>query len=263
MFNITEVINKENLGLVANRLGSAILNPNTLTGIGVVLVPVTIGLAIKGTIKAMKEAENVESDDFFDKARVVWKYYVPVMVTGTMCVVCIIASNRLSEKERAALTSALAVSEEALRQYQAKLEADKGVKTKVEMKEKADKETKVNTISDVDEDDINRLDSLPREDEVWCRDKVTGAMFKTTKAKLDMVNGMLLKQMTDEKQGWVMSSINDMYGMLGAPYVEIGNDYLINCHSQSEGPLEVGSDVATNGEFMLTLDYYTDNANDI
>lgn len=258
MFNITEVINKENLGLVANRLGSAILNPNTLTGIGVVLVPVTIGLAIKGTIKAMKEAENVESDDFFDKARVVWKYYVPVMVTGTMCVVCIIASNRLSEKERAALTSALAVSEEALRQYQAKLEADKGVKTKVDVKKDEDH----NVIKDVDDDLEPRLESLPKEDTIWCRDKVTGAMFKTSKAKLDMVNGMLLNKAKGETSAWKYTSINDMYDMLDVPYIEIGNDYFIRVDEDPNGPLDVGGEIAQNGEFMLTLDYCTDKENE-
>ena len=116
--NLTNVINKQNIGAVMSRLGSAVLNPNTLTGIAVVGVPVTIGLTVAATRKAMKEVGDSENEDFFDKARRVWKYYVPVVASGTMCIVCIVASNRVSAKERAALASALAVSEEALKQYQ-------------------------------------------------------------------------------------------------------------------------------------------------
>ena len=259
--NLTNVINKQNIGAVMSRLGSAVLNPNTLTGIAVVGVPVTIGLTVAATRKAMKEVGDSENEDFFDKARRVWKYYVPVVASGTMCIVCIVASNRVSAKERAALASALAVSEEALKQYQSKLESETGTKTRVVAKEVSE-----NTILDVDEDMNPRLDALPKDERVWCRDKVTGNMFKTSKARIDMVNGMIYKTYKDNEKltksdlafsndDLQMYTINDMYNALGVAGIEIGDDYFIRV--DDEQPLIVNSDVTLNGEFMLTMDYYT------
>lgn len=251
--DITKVLNTQNLGVVVNRLGSVILNPNALTGMAVVGVVVTTGLGIRATFKAMKEVGDSEHKDFFDKARMVWRYYVPVVISGTICIVCIIASNRVSAKERAALASALAVSEEALRQAQANLEKTDGTKTRVLVSENAAFE---------DGDDFNkRLGSLPKDEEVWCRDKVTNAMFKTTKAKLDMVNGMM-KQVHDsnvEKQwsehakiDYQMYTINDMYKSLGVALCELGDEFYVEFGDPS---ITVNSDVTLNGEFMLTIDY--------
>lgn len=253
--NVVKVINTQNIGTVMSRLGSAIINPNALTGMGVVLVPVTVGLAVRGTIKAVRAVDESDGDiDTFDKARLVWKYYIPAVVSGSMCIVCIIASNRVSSKERAALASALAVSEEAVRQYQAELEKKTGIKTKVER------------VKDIDEETREKLSSLPKDDEVWCQDLVTGNMFKTSKAKIDLVNGMIIK--ANEKNAQLRHSelsysysdfdyytINDMYGALGVGRIEIGDDYYIRCDGTE--PLIVNSDVTLNGEFMLTLDYYT------
>ena len=52
-----------------------------------------------------------------------------------------------------------------------------------------------------------------------------------------------------------MYTINDMYNALGVAGIEIGDDYFIRV--DDEQPLIVNSDVTLNGEFMLTMDYYT------
>lgn len=248
----------KNAGAIINRLGSAVLNPNALTGMGVVLVPVTIGLAINATVKATKDSKPNEKEDGFDKARRCWKYYVPVAISGVMCVACIIASNRLSAKERAGLASALAISEEALKQYQDKLAKETGTSVTVE-------KANVSTIEKWNEDCEPRLQHLPKDEELWCRDKVTGNMFKTTKQKIDIVNGKIAKTREyndDQKQKALEYSesdlenytINDMYRDLGVATIEIGDDYFIRVLDNV--PLQTGSDLTVNGEFMLTLDYY-------
>lgn len=258
MKNFTENFNKS-AGAMVSRIGSALMNPDTLTGIAAVLVPTTVGFAIWGTCKACKESENfTEDDDFFSKARKVYKYYIPTVISGTMCVVCIIASNKVGAKERVALATALAMSEEALKKEQQKLEEATGTKTKVNV-EKTEK-TKNTFKSGTDREDYGDpdLESLPKEEKCWCRDQVTGNMFKTTKTALDMANGRIKQRISERWHGSEKSlyTINEMYEMLGVAGCELGNDYFIS-DGGDEYPMIITGDVTQNGEFFFKLDYCT------
>ena len=116
-----------------------LLNDNSttiLTGVGVVGTVATAYLTGRATFKAAAiiEEEKQVLDDYTDrnghtpvdlskteKAKLVWRFYLPPVATGALTIGSIIAANRISSRRLAALTIAAGVSERALTEYKEKV----------------------------------------------------------------------------------------------------------------------------------------------
>jgi Family of unknown function (DUF6353) len=123
------------------RYARYLVNENSttvLTGVGVVGVLTTAYLTGRASFKAARIIEKEEltyavvtkDDDpeiaepirgyeftTLEKARMVWRLYIPPVLLGATTIVSIIAANRLASKKIAALVIASGISDRALQEY--------------------------------------------------------------------------------------------------------------------------------------------------
>jgi hypothetical protein len=110
-----------------------------LTGVGVVGTVATSYLTGRATFKAariiddeeMIKSEAASSENAgaykvfhlsnFNKAKLVWRLYIPPFAAGLTTVTCIIVANKIASKKIAALVVASGVSERALQEYKTKV----------------------------------------------------------------------------------------------------------------------------------------------
>lgn len=122
--------------------------PALLTSIGVTGTIVTAILVGKATFKATRllderhhELLDLVADEAskfeFTKRRcaMTWQLYVPAVVTGTGTIACIVAANHVSGRRAAGLASAYALSQEACREYAAKVVEKVGEKKEQEIRD--------------------------------------------------------------------------------------------------------------------------------
>lgn len=133
--------------------------PSILTGLGVVGLVSTVGLAIKATHDFDKEEYKTNED----KIKAVLKHYYPVIIFGAGSIACIIGSNSINMKRNLALAGAYKLSESKFKTYKDKLFG--------EDKKKNDEKVKENVI-------------IFGEGQIDCYDQLTGRYFKCSLSKL-------------------------------------------------------------------------------
>ena len=159
-------------------------SPTILSGIAVTTSIATVVLATKASFSAaedirdeeiIRERTTLDSQDLTirEKVELVWPYYVPVAVTGTVTVVCIIAANRIGNRRAAAMAAAYTMSREAFAEYK-----DKVVERLGETKEQKMRD-------EIAQDQVNRNPVSNNElhitntGDVICYDSITGRYFKS------------------------------------------------------------------------------------
>ena len=117
-----------------------------LTGISVIGVGITTGLAINSTIKAVdivnkkteemtiketiyadNQAHSVLVPPHFDKKDIikfVWKSYIPVAISGLSTILCIIGIHNLNRRTQASLISAYALLDNTYKEYKKKIQEE-------------------------------------------------------------------------------------------------------------------------------------------
>jgi len=123
-----------------------LLNENSttiLTGVAVVGTAATAYLTGRATFKAadLIAEEKLVLDDHVEerdldpielskteKAKLVWRLYLPPIATGVVTIASIITANKINSKKIAALTVAAGVSERALQEYKEKVVEKLGAK---------------------------------------------------------------------------------------------------------------------------------------
>ena len=158
-----EIINKLQQQLRDN-------GPSILTGLGVVGLISTVGLAIKATHDFDKEEHKTN----VEKVKSGVKHFCPVVVIGAGSIACIIGSNKMNMKRNLALAGALKLSENKITEVKDQWFGEK--------KKQNDENCKHSTIIFGDGD-------------IDCYDQLTGRYFKCTITKLNQavnfVNGLL------------------------------------------------------------------------
>lgn len=156
-----------------------------LTAVGVVGTVATAVLSGKAAYKAMEviieeSYKPVEGSDKvqiipltkFDKAKLVWPYFVPPVITGSATIASIIMANRMSAQKAAALAAAYGLSEKQFREY----------KEKVTEKLTPGKEQKIK--DELAQDRVNNTPGSSQvivvEGEVLCFDEPTGRYFRSS-----------------------------------------------------------------------------------
>ena len=100
--------------------------PEIATALSVAASINTAVLASKASVKASEEIKTVEAEvgtlenpkaRLIFRARLVWRTYIPTIISGAGTITLIIASNRLSAKRQAALASVLASTQGYLSNY--------------------------------------------------------------------------------------------------------------------------------------------------
>ena len=199
--------------------------PSILTGLGVVGLVSTVGLAIKATHDFDKEENKTKEDKF--KSGV--KHYWPVVVMGAGSIACIIGSNKMNMKRNLALAGALKLSESKFTEVKDRWFGEK--------KEQNDEKCRNSTIIFGDGD-------------IDCYDQLTGRYFKSSISKLhqaiDNVNELLYCGDSVE--------LEDFYSFLDMDTPEICEDYV---WQQRFGPvkLDLSSKLTEENKPVLVVDF--------
>lgn len=110
-----------------------------LTAVSITGVVTTAILASKATIKAkeiLDETELVDTLTIGEKTQLVWKPYIPAVISGITTIGCIVANQYLNNKSRAALIAAYTFLD---RKYQLYLESTEEVLDVTQQREVRDK----------------------------------------------------------------------------------------------------------------------------
>ena len=100
--------------------------PEILMAMGLSGLLFAIVWTTKATVEAthicdeLKVKENKDKLTAKDVVKATWKLYLPVVISTSLAVPCIVAGNRASSKRYAALAAAYTISETALKEYQEK-----------------------------------------------------------------------------------------------------------------------------------------------
>lgn len=205
--------------------------PSILTGLGVVGLVSTVGLAIKATHDFDKDAETKDH-----KFKSIVKHYWPVAVMGAGSIACVIGSNKMNMKRNLALAGALKLSGDKVIEYK-----DKWFGT---TEDKNDEKAKQNVI-------------IFGEGDIDCYDQLSGRYFRSNVMDLNeairKVNGMLYYGEHPD--------LNDFYDNLDLEMVDLYEDMKWD---PDNGPIELvlGSRLNEKLKPILTVDFDTRPSNE-
>ena len=199
--------------------------PSILTGLGVVGLVSTVGLAIKATHDFDKEENKTKEDKF--KSGV--KHYWPVVVMGAGSIACIIGSNKMNMKRNLALAGALKLSESKFTEVKDRWFGEK--------KEQNDEKCRNSTIIFGDGD-------------IDCYDQLTGRYFKSSISKLQNA----INQVNDLLYAGESVELEDFYSFLDQDTPDLCEDY---AWQQMFGPvkLDLSSKLTEENKPVLVVDF--------
>lgn len=225
-------------------------SPAILTGLGIGGMFAAMGLAVWKTPKALRLMEERKDELEAEKlspaetVKTVWKCYLPAAALSVGSTVCLIAAHGENQRRNAALATAYALSESALKDYRDKVTETIGPK-KAEAVESAVAKDKL---------DKNPVESreviLTEKGTTLCYDVLSGRYFQSDIEKMRQAVNELNRRMLSE----MYISLNDFYYELGLPAIGIG-DSLGWCTDRGLIELRFDAQLATDGTPCLVLDY--------
>lgn len=244
---------KTNLATIAKdiRKFASKRSPEILTGIGIAGMITTTILAVRATPKALelieeqKEEESVYELSSFEMVKVVWKPYIPAMVTCIASTACLIGASSVNTKRNAALATAYKLSETALSEYRDKVVETIGEKKERIVRDKvAEERVKKNPVSK------NEV-IITGNGKTLCFDPISGRYFMCSIEMIKKAENTLNKQMLHDISGYV--SLNEFYDELGLDHTSVGNDLGWNTNQLID--IDFSSQLNDNGEPSVVLDY--------
>lgn len=215
----------------------------------------TVGVAATGYLgyKAGKKAtekiiaktnEKGEELTKKEKAKEIAKSVAPAAIVGGLTIGMIISSNIINIRRQRALSSALALSSEALATYKDKVVETLGEKKEAEMR------------GEIARDEVARDD--PKEEIIFStnegdtlfKDRISGRYFRSD---IDFIRKQQVKinRWLAAGEDWV--SVNDWYDMIGLPSLEDLEDLGWNVEEGLE--FEFNSCIAPSTEPCIVIDY--------
>ena len=221
-------------------------SPEILMGLGIVGMASAAVAAVSGTPKALrlieaeKERRAEESEDGvgeeltkLDIVKTTWKCYIPAFTIGVASMACLIGASSVHLKRNAALATAYALSESAMKEYRGKVIETIGEKKEREVREAIAKDDLQKHAV------INRTIVNTGNGNTKCLDSLSGRFFRADRPFLEKVVNDLNRRMR-----------SDMYISLNEFYTEIGLD-----------PIDLGENIGWNidkGYIDLDISYHPD-----
>lgn len=245
-------MSKFNLSQIAKSVQMTVSkhSPEILMGIGIAGMLTTTILAVRATPKALRlideKKEELETDKLtpVDTVKTCWKCYIPAAVSGSLSVACLISANSVNARRNAALATAYALSETALKEYQEKVVETIGEK-KEQVVHDAIAKDKV-TQNPVSTSEV----IITEKGNTLCYDTVSGRYFKSDIEKLKKAANELNFRLRDE----MYVSVNDFYYEIGLKSISIGDDIGWNI-DRGYINLKFSSQLADDGTPCLVLSY--------
>lgn len=225
-------------------------SPEILTGIGIAGMITTTVMAVRATPKALilieerKEEIGAEKLEAMDMVKTTWACYIPAAITGTLSVACLIGASSVNARRNAALATAYALSESALKDYQGKVIEMFGEKKNEAVKDAVAKDkVEKNPV-------VTREVIITEKGNTLCYDAISGRYFKSDIEKIKKAECELNRQMLDD----MYVSLNDFYYEIGLDSVKLGDELGWNVDS-GYIDLSFSSQLASDGTPCLVIDY--------
>lgn len=199
-------------------------SPGILTGVGVAGTALTAFLTGKASFKAAEiiEVAKVQRDyeelgddtpmGFQDKAKLVWKLYLPAAGVGVVTVVAVVGANQIGTRRAAAVAAAYLTSERAFTEYRDRVVETMGVKQEQAMRDKHAAE-KVR-----DNPPSNQI--IITGSEVICFDEFSGRYFRSDMETLKKAQNDVNYKVINE----FYASLSDFYDRVGLPHTSNSDD---------------------------------------
>ena len=149
---------------------------------------------------------------YIQRGKLVWKLYIPAVVSGTSAVLCIVVATRVGSRRTAAITAAYTLSERALVEYREKVTEVLG----------ENKERKLR--DELAQDKVASNPPGPTiitgDGQVLCYELFTGRYFNSTMQDLqraeNKINSKLIKH--------DVAAVSDFYDEVGLPYTSYSDE---------------------------------------
>jgi hypothetical protein len=224
-------------------------SPLILTYISVAGVISTTVMAVKATPKALDHIQWAQHDADHNLTtkeivQVAWKHYIPAASIGVVTLACIIGAQRINSKRSAALVTVYTITENAFKEYKAKVKQEIG----------SGKEEKIR--SEIAKDYIESAPMVNAEvmvtglGEQLCYDTFTGRYFKsdieTIRRAQNDINAGVINDM--------YASHNDFYRLIGLPPTSYGEEIGWNMDNMMN--LEYSAHLAEDGRPCISIEYH-------
>jgi hypothetical protein len=195
-------------------------SPAILTAVGVSGVISTAYLTGRATFKAAYIIRDYEGkfsmaanprERFKERAKLVWKLYIPPAISGVSTILSIVSATRISSRKAAVITTAYSLSERAFSEYR-----DKVIEKFGEGKERALRD-------DIAQDRVNN--NPPKElivagsGTVLCHEALTGRFFMSDHETLRQAQNTLNAKILAHNYAY----LDDFYDLIGLPYTSVSN----------------------------------------
>lgn len=225
-------------------------SPEILLGVGISGMITTTVLAVRATPKAVRTLDETKKRkqklklNAGETIAAVWKFYIPAVITGGLSTACLIGSNTVNNRRNAALATAYAISETALKSYSEKVVEAIGEKKELAIREAVSKER-------MEENPVSKSEIIvTQKGNTLCYDTISGRYFKSDMERIQRTVNQINKRLRDE----MYISLNEFYIELGLPTIKIGDSLGWNI---DWGYLDVKYDtqLADDGTPALVIDY--------
>lgn len=227
-------------------------SPEILTGLGITGMITATVLAVKMTPEAMRRIGKKQRElnkpklTKVETVKAVWPCYVPTAVTTVISTGCLIGASTINYKRNLALAGAYALTETAFKDYKNAVEETISKNEAVKINDNMSKK-KLNE-NPVDEDNV----IITKKGNSLCCDITCGRYFRsdlnTVKATINELNERLINEQFISK--------NEFFTELG---LEPTTDGYELGWDATDGLIKVeySSQIASNGEPCLTINYLT------
>lgn len=245
--------------------------PEILTGIGIAGFGTAIVLGVRATPKALmlieeekhrqnlalrKEAEKkgeevaqyIDTLPPIEVIKTAWACYIPTVVVAALSATCLIGASSVNLRRNAALATAYALSESAMKEYQEKVLEEVGPKKEEAVRDAVAKKH----LEEAEKTHVTstREVILTERGNTLCLDSVSRRFFKSDIEFLRKVENELNRRMRDEM--WV--SLNDFYREIDLEESAIGDDIGWNI-DRGYIQLEFSSQLTSEGTPCLVVNY--------
>lgn len=241
-----------NLTQISQRVGSMARRncPAILTGIGIACGVACTVTAVRETPKALVLLEERKADleveqlPPIEAIKTAGVCYIPAITFGLTSIICIVCASSMNAKRNAALATAYAISETALREYKGKV-----IETLGEKKEQSIRESIAKDKMDKNPVVMSEIIQTDKGNTL-CYDVFSGRYFKSDMEKLRRAVNDLNEQLLNE--GSVC--INDFYYLIGLDETKTGD--MLGWDSRTgQVRMDFGSQLASDGTPCIVMDF--------
>lgn len=232
---------------LAKRNSPAILA--TAAGVGVITTAYLSGKAswraadrvMDEHLKRHQDSEHIYLLTNREKAKLVWKLYIPTGVSAAVTIGCIIGAQRVAGNKALAATTALAVSERAYSAYRDKIIEEFG--------ERKDQSIRDQVVTDEIQRNPPPTHILSGPGNVLCQELYTGRYFTSDMETLRKAQNDLNERLV----GGTYCTLDEWYDLIGLDYTKASNN--LGWTSDKQMKLEFTTCLSPDGRPVLAFGY--------